>query len=125
MRHPGARGSCWCNFRSKTSGRQKFRFSLACVASVSSERKAIFCFLAAREVGRAQKRVLRSPYFSLEMLAAQGSFSSHAYANTTNGGKRINMQGYIKNVEEARSLFSMKILDCLQSPFSLKEREQK
>ena len=31
-------------------------FLLACAASVSSERKAIFQFLAAREIGRAQKR---------------------------------------------------------------------
>ena len=29
---------------------------LTCVASVSSERKAIFRFLAAREIGRAQKK---------------------------------------------------------------------
>ena len=34
---------------------------VACVASVSSERKAIFRFMAAREIGL----YLRSPYFSL------------------------------------------------------------
>ena len=32
------------------------RPKLACVASVSSKRKAIFRFLAAREIGRTQKK---------------------------------------------------------------------